>query len=81
MFNLPEIEERRLISLSWVTSKGLGVSVIVCAVEDFEEERLFREEFDRCGLLYQRVLESANIDLTDADYIRLTSTTLPFVYM
>ena len=81
MFNLPEIEERRLISLSWVTSEGLGMSVVICAVEDCEEERLFREEVDKCGLLYQRVLEAADINLSYAKYVRLTSTTLPFVYM
>jgi hypothetical protein len=79
MFNLPEIELHRLISLSWVTGKGDGISVVVCAVENLEQERLFREEFDKQGLLYHRVLESVGIDLNDADYVRLTSTTLPYV--
>jgi hypothetical protein len=79
MFDLPEVAECRLISLSWVDEQGNGKSSIICAAENLSAEQDFRIEFDKKGWVYDRVIEASGIDLATATHVRITSTILPFL--
>ena len=66
MFTLPEVASQRLVSLSWIDENDDFHCVPICTLNDVTDDIKFTREFDKRGILYERTLKAARVNLNSS---------------